>query len=154
MGPDHSHDGRPGCRYLGIRRTRSRGCIRAGIDKSRVILSDHGSAVVAGVINIAFATLITLSVLALALSGYYSLAIRDAAIDAASKSARFGAGNQSEYLMQRLDVSVPELASFRVSQGSDGQLSHVVVDYGLPGFGLLGNFNLGRVSVAAATERL
>jgi hypothetical protein len=49
---------------------------------------------------------------------------------------------------------VPELASFKVNQGNDGQLSHVVVDYSLPGFGLLGEFNLGRVSVAAATERL
>jgi len=117
-------------------------------------LNESGSAVVAGVMNIALATLIALSVLALSLSGYYNLAIRDAAIDAASKSARFGAGNQHDYLMQRLDVSVPELASFRVNQGSDGQLSHVVVDYSLPGFGLIGEFNLGRVSVAAATERL
>ncbi len=117
-------------------------------------MNDSGSAVVAGVMNIALATLITLSVLALALSGYYSLVIRDAAIDSASKAARFGAGNQHDYLMQRLDVSVPELASFKVNQGNDGQLSHVVVDYSLPGFGLLGEFNRGRVSVAAATERL
>ena len=117
-------------------------------------MSEGGSAVVAGVLNIALATLVSLSVLALSLSGYYSLVIRDAAIDTASKSARFGSGNQHDYLMHRLDVSVPELASFRISQGSDGQLSHVVVDYSLPGLGLLGDFNLGQVSVAAATERL
>lgn len=117
-------------------------------------MNDSGSAVVAGVMNIALATLMTLSVLALAMSGYYSLVMRDAAIDAASKSARFGAENQNEYLLKRLDISIPELASFQVSQGSDGELSHVVLDYSLPGFGLTGEFNLGRISVAAATERL
>lgn len=104
--------------------------------------------------NISLATLLTLSVLALSMSGYYSLVMRDAAIDAASKSARFGAGDQRGYLLERLDISIPELASVKVSQGSDGQLSHMVLDYSLPGFGLLGDFNLGRLSVAAATERL
>jgi len=117
-------------------------------------LNDSGSAVVAGVMNIALATLLTLSVLALSMSGYYSLVMRDAAIDAASNSARFGSESQHDYLLKRLDISIPELASFKVSQGSDGQLSHVVVDYSLPGFGLMGEFNLGRLSVAAATERL
>lgn len=115
---------------------------------------DSGSAVVAGVINITLATLVTLSVLALAMSGYYTLVMRDAAIDAASKSARFGSENQNQYLLRRLDLAIPELANFRVSTSSDGQLSHVAVDYSLPGFGLLGDFNLGRLSVAAATERL
>ncbi len=117
-------------------------------------MNDSGSAVVAGVMNIALATLLTLSVLALAMSGYYSLVMRDAAIDAASNSARFGSENQHDYLLKRIDMSIPELASVKVSQGSDGQLSHVVVNYSLPGFGLLGDFNLGRLSVAAATERL
>ena len=117
-------------------------------------MNDNGSAVVAGVMNIALATLLTLSVLALAMSGYYSLVMRDAAIDAASKSARFGSENQHDYLLKRLDISIPELATFKVNQGNDGQLSHVVVDYSLPGFGLLGDVNLGRLSVAAATERL
>jgi hypothetical protein len=117
-------------------------------------LNDSGSAVVAGVMNIALATLLTLSVLALSMSGYYSLVMRDAAIDAASNSARFGSENQHDYLLKRLDISLPELANFEVSQGNDGQLSHVVVDYALAGFGLLGEFNLGRLSVAAATERL
>lgn len=104
--------------------------------------------------NIALATLLTLSVLALSMSGYYSLVMRDAAIDAASKSARFGSENQHDYLLKRLDISIPELASFEVSQQRDDRFSHVAVDYSLPGFGLLGNLNLGRLSVAAATERL
>lgn len=117
-------------------------------------MNDDGSAVVTGVMNIALATLLTLSVLALAMSGYYSLVMRDAAIDAASNAARFGSENQHDYLLKRIDMSIPELASVKVSQGTDGQLSHVVVDYALQGFGLLGDFNLGRLTVAAATERL
>lgn len=108
----------------------------------------------AGVMNITLATLLSLSILALSMAGYYTLVVRDAAIDAASRAARFGSGNQHDYLMQRLDMSIPELASFQVSQGSSGELSHVSVAYSLPGSGLLGEFRLGRISVAAATERL
>lgn len=109
---------------------------------------------VAGVVNIALATLVTLSVLALAFAGYYSLVIRDAAIDAASRAARFGAEDQQRYLMERLDLAIPELASYEVLQQKSQEISFVRVRYYLPGLGFLGSFTQGQLSVAAAAERL
>lgn len=108
----------------------------------------------AGVVNISMATLATLSVLGVGLAGYYNLVIRDAAINAASQAARYGAADQSEYLVQRLDLSLPHLAKFSVSGNRQAELTHITVDYQIPGLGLLGDFANGRISVAAATERI
>ena len=115
--------------------------------------SDSGSAVLAAVINIALATLITLSVLALAMAGYYTLVIRDLAIDAASELATYGAESQREYLLQRLRYSLPELANFEVTEFKDSNYAAIRVSFGLPGFGLIGLTD-GQLSVQAATERL
>ena len=115
--------------------------------------SDSGSAVLAAVINIALATLITLSVLALAMAGYYTLVIRDLAIDAASELATYGAESQREYLLQRLRYSLPELANFEVTEFKDSNYAAIRVSFGLPGFALVGLTD-GKLSVQAATERL
>jgi hypothetical protein len=115
--------------------------------------SDAGSAVLAGLVNIALATLVTLSVLALSLAGYYSLVIRNLAVDAATNLATYGASSQREYLLQRLRYSVPELASFEVSEVKNSSYSAISVKFGLPGFGLSG-ITQGRIDVQAATERL
>ena len=115
--------------------------------------SDSGSALLAGLINIALATLITLSVLALGMAGYYTLVIRDLAIDAATDLATYGAPSQRDYLLKRLRTSVPELASFEVSESKGSNYAQVSVKFGLPGLGLLGVGN-GQIDVQAATERL
>lgn len=115
--------------------------------------SDSGSALLAGLINIALATLITLSVLALGMAGYYTLVIRDLAIDAATDLATYGAPSQRDYLLKRLRTSVPELASFEVSESKGSNYAQVSVKFGLPGLGLLGVGN-GQLDVQAATERL
>ncbi len=115
--------------------------------------SDRGSAVVAGLANIVFATLITLSVLALAMAGYYSLVIRDLAIESASKLANYGAASQREYLLQRLQLALPELASFQVQEQKGDLLTQMTVQYSIPGMGLMGE-PAGQISVQAATERL
>lgn len=115
--------------------------------------SDSGSALLAGLINIALATLITLSVLALGMAGYYTLVIRDLAIDAATDLATYGAPSQRDYLLKRLRTSVPELASFEVAELRGSNYAQVSVKFGLPGLGLLGTGN-GQIDVQAATERL
>ena len=115
--------------------------------------SDSGSAILAGVINIALATLITLSVLALGMAGYYTLVIRDLAIEAATDLATYGAPSQREYLLKRLRTSLPELASFEVTESKGSNYAQISVRYGLPGFGLLGVGN-GQIDVQAASERL
>lgn len=108
----------------------------------------------AGVANISLASLVSLTTLALSMAGYYNLVIRDAAIEAASKAARYGAQSQEDYLLRRLDISIPELASFEVKEHRGVELTHVAVDYSLPGLGLIGQFASGEINVAAATERL
>lgn len=107
-----------------------------------------------GVVNIAMATLVTLSVLGLAMAGFYSLAIRDAAIDAASKGARYQAPSQKEFFLRRLDISIPELANLEVRERKITELNELTVAFSLPGLGLLGEFLGGEISVAAANERL
>jgi hypothetical protein len=116
-------------------------------------LNQQGSAVVAGVVNIAMATLVTLSMLALAMAGYYNLVITDHAVAAASNLSRYGSAPQERYLLKRLELSLPELATYEVQTNRGGELSLVTVRFGLPGLGLLSEVK-GEVSVAAATERL
>jgi len=110
--------------------------------------------VLSGVVNIAMATLVTLTVLGLAMAGFYSLAIRDAAIDAASKGARYQAPSQQDFFLRRLDISIPELASFDVRERRFQSLNELTVTFSLPGLGLLGGLAGGEIRVAAATERL
>ncbi len=107
----------------------------------------------AGLVNIALATLVSLSVLALGMAGYYSLVIRNLAVDAATDLATYGAPSQREYLLQRLRYSVPELASLEVSEAKNSNYSAISVKFGLPGFGLSG-IAQGQIDVQAATERL
>lgn len=120
---------------------------------TELFLSDRGNAVLAGLANIVFATLITLSVLALAMAGYYSLVIRDLAIESASKLANYGAPSQREYLLQRLQLSLPELAQFKVYEQKGEELTQITVQYWLPGMGLVKE-PVGQISVQAATERI
>lgn len=107
----------------------------------------------AGLANIVFATLVTLSVLALAMAGYYSLVIRDLAIESASKLAGYGAPSQRDYLLHRLELSLPELAGFQVQEQKGDALTQITVQYSIPGLGLMG-VPAGQISVQAATERL
>jgi len=109
--------------------------------------------VLAGLVNIALATLVTLSVLALGMAGYYSLVIRNLAVDAATDLATYGAPSQREYLLKRLRYSVPELASLEVSETKNPHYAAISVKFGLPGFGLSG-ITQGQIDVQAATERL
>ncbi len=115
--------------------------------------SDSGSAVLAGLVNIALATLVSLSILALGMAGYYSLVIRNLAVDAATDLATYGSPSQREYLLQRLRYSVPELASLEVSEAKNSDYATISVKFGLPGFGLSG-IAQGRIDVQTATERL
>lgn len=117
-------------------------------------MNDKGNAVLAGLVNVALATLVTLSVLGLAMAGFYSLAIRDAAIDAASNGARYQAPSQQEFFLRRLDVSIPELASFSTKESRRVNLNEFTVSFSLPGLGLLGEMVGGEISVSAARERL
>lgn len=116
-------------------------------------MNEKGNAVLAGLINISAATLVTLSLLALALAGYYNLVIRDAAIAAASQSARYGAPPAKDFLLRRLDVSIPHLASHQILERKGPNLTEITVEFSLPGVGLASDA-FGRLSVAAATERL
>lgn len=115
--------------------------------------SERGSAVLAGLVNITLATLITLSVLAIAMAGYYTLVIRDLAIDSATRLATYGSVSQREYLLQRLQVSLPELASFDVQESRGDSLTLIRVSYSLPGFGMF-QPSATHLDVQAATEKL
>ena len=115
--------------------------------------SESGSAVLAGLINIALATLITLSVLALGMAGYYTLVIRDLAVDAATDLATYGSPSQREYLLKRLKYSLPELASVEVAEAKNADYAAIEVRFGLPGLGMTG-LSQGQINVQAATERL
>jgi hypothetical protein len=80
-------------------------------------LSDcKGNSVVGAIANIAFATLITLSVLSLSLSAYNTLLIRDAAIEAAARAALPLSPSQQPFLRRLLDDRLPMLASFEIQQ--------------------------------------
>lgn len=80
-------------------------------------LSDAaGNSVVGALLNITFATLITLSLLSLSLSAYNTLLIRDAAIDAAAKAALPQAPSQQPYLRKLLDDRLPLLANYNVEE--------------------------------------
>lgn len=77
---------------------------------------ESGNAVVGAIANIAYATLLTLSMLSLSLGAYNSLLIRDAAIEAAARAALPQAPDQLPYLRRLLDDRLPLLASFEIEQ--------------------------------------
>lgn len=77
---------------------------------------DSGNAVVGAIANIAYATLLTLSMLSLSLGAYNTLLIRDAAIEAAARAALPQAPDQLPYLRRLLDDRLPLLAIFEIEQ--------------------------------------
>ena len=148
MGANHTDDGGIGGVDMGIRGTSSGGRLRASHVASGLVL-ESGNALVAAVVNIALATLLCLSVIALIFSAYHGLIIRDAAVAAAANSAKAGASNQHPYLMRMLDDSLPALASYRAEFSSEGRFVKVTVTSSLPGFGLLQSPPLSYTALSA-----
>jgi len=99
--------------------------------------SAKGSAVVGALVNITFATLITLSVLALSLSAYNTLLIRNAAVNAASRLALPDSPTHQPYLQRLLDDSLPELARFEITELEEGNLVGYRIVSTLPLFGFV-----------------
>jgi hypothetical protein len=108
---------------------------------------------VGAVINITFATLITLSILSLALSAYNTLLIRDAAVNAAGRLALPESPSQQPYLRQLLDDSLPELAGVEIEELETGNLVGYRIASQLP---LLGFLNLlhSDAEVLVAKEKI
>ena len=137
MGANHSHDGRIGGVDMGIRRTCARRRIRASNVKGGLFLAEKGNAVVSAVMNIALATLITLSSVTVVFSAYYGLIIRDAVITAASRAGKAESVNQYPYLLQMLKNSLPSLANYEADIVQEGDFMRVNVTAKLPGFGFI-----------------
>ena len=87
--------------------------------------------------NIALATLITLSLVTVVFSAYHGLIIRDAVITAASRAAKAESVNQYPYLMRMLKNSLPSLASYEADISQEGEFLRVSVTAKLPGFGFI-----------------
>lgn len=115
--------------------------------------SSRGNAVVGAIINITLATLLTLSVLALALSAYNTLLIRDAAVNAASRLALPESPSQQPYLQRLLDDSLPELAGIEVTELENGDLVGYRIASRLPLFGFL-SFLPSDAEVLVAKEKI
>lgn len=137
MGINHIDDCGTSGGHLGLRSTCFAGCVRRGNGPCGLFLIDKGSAVVSAVVNIALATLITLSVLALILSAHNTLQIRNAVIDAASKAALSEAPNQQRYLLRLLETNLPHLAQYEVDGLASGQFLGLRASTTLPGFGFV-----------------
>jgi len=137
VGSYYSHDRRIGGVDMGICRSGSGRRVRAGNVKSGVILTDSGSAVVSAVMNIALATLITLSLITVVFSAYHGLIIRDAAITVASRAAKAESINQYPYLMRMLKNTLPSLANYEAQIDQQGDYVKVNVATTLPGFGFI-----------------
>jgi hypothetical protein len=137
LGANHSHDGRIDSVDMGIRRTCARRRIRASNVKGGLFLAEKGNAVVSAVMNIALATLITLSSVTVVFSAYYGLIIRDAVITAASRAGKAESVNQYPYLLQMLKNSLPSLANYEADIVQEGEFMRVNVTAKLPGFGFI-----------------
>lgn len=87
--------------------------------------------------NIALATLITLSLVTVVFSAYYGLIIRDAVITAASRAAKAESVNQYPYLMRMLENTLPSLAHYEADISQQGDFMRVNVTTKLPGFGFI-----------------
>jgi hypothetical protein len=113
---------------------------------------DRGNAVLAAVMNITFATLITLSVLGLILSAYNMLVIRDAAIEASSRLSLPEAPSQQPFLRRLLEDSLPELASYEIEEHVSDSLVGYTIRAKQPLLGFLGTGTLeAEVLVAKET---
>jgi hypothetical protein len=99
------------------------------------------------------ATTITLSTLALGFSAINTLIIRDAAIDAAQRSALAEGHGQTEYLMQMLDERLPSLARYEIQDLSNSGYAGYSVTAQLPGLGLV-PFAQSQVKVSVTREAL
>lgn len=97
------------------------------------------------------ATLISLSTLALGFSAINTLVIRDAAIEAASRSALAEGQGQREYLVKLLDENLPSLASYEVNEVQTNQLTGYRIEASLPGLGVIPMAN-SAVGVAVTRE--
>ena len=106
---------------------------------------------VSAIAGITMATLIALSTLALGMSAKNTLMIRDAAIEAANRSALAEGQGQREYLMQLLDESLPTLARFEIEETNSPEFSGYRVRADLPGSGFI-PFSSSVVEVAAVRE--
>ena len=87
--------------------------------------------------NIALATLITLSSVTVVFSAYYGLIIRDAVITAASRAGKAESVNQYPYLLQMLKNRLPSLANYEADIVQEGEFMRVNVTAKLPGFGFI-----------------
>lgn len=114
---------------------------------------DSGNAVVGAIANIAYATLLTLSMLSLSLGAYNTLLIRDAAIEAAARAALPQAPDQLPYLRRLLDDRLPLLASFEIEQLRDTGLVGFRIISSNPVLGLLQSAP-ERTEVLVAKEEL
>lgn len=114
---------------------------------------DSGNAVVGAIANIAYATLLTLSILSLSLGAYNTLLIRDAAIEAAARAALPQAPDQLPYLRRLLDDRLPLLASFEIEQLRNTQLVGFRIVSSNPVLGLLQSAP-ERTEVLVAKEEL
>lgn len=114
-------------------------------------MNEKGSAVVSAIAGITMATLLALSTLALGMSAMNTLIIRDAAIEAANRSALPDGKGQREYLVQLLDESLPTLASYEIEETISPEFSGYRVKAELPGLGLI-PFSSSVVEVAAVRE--
>ena len=112
-------------------------------------MNESGSAIVSAIAGITMATLIALSTLALGMSAMNTLIIRDAAIEAAQRSALAQGQPQKEYLLKLLTDRLPSLASFEVSEVISESSSSYQVNYSLPGLGAVGFLNSSVIAVAA-----
>ena len=137
MGLPYFNNVRIGGVNMGICRTCARGCIRTSDVKGGLFLADRGNAVLSAVMNIALATLITLSLVTVVFSAYHGLIIRDAVITAASRAAKAESVNQYPYLMRMLKNSLPSLASYEADISQEGEFLRVSVTAKLPGFGFV-----------------
>lgn len=91
--------------------------------------------------------------MALGMSAVNTMIIRDAAIEAANRSALAGGQGQREYLMQLLDESLPTLASYQVEEAITPQFTGYRVSAQLPGLGVL-PLAIATVEVKATREVL
>jgi hypothetical protein len=151
LGSDHIDDRRTSCGDLGLCSTCPAGSIRSSHESGGVILNEKGSAIVSAIAGISMATLISLSTLALGFSAINTMVIRDAAIEAASRSALAEGQGQREYLVKLLDENLPSLASYEVSNLVTSQLTGYRVEASLPGLGVIPMVN-SVVEVAVTRE--
>jgi len=83
------------------------------------------------------ATMLVLSTLTLGLSAMNTLIIRDAAIEAAQRSALAESPSQKEYLLRLLDERLPQLANYKVTEIGTTNTVGFKVLASLPGMGFL-----------------